>query len=196
MSLFCSNCKKGVPEGLSQCIECKVGYVHQLACLSCRRLVPRGASTCSCRLSEKALPLLPSLPPIELSRRPEASETRIARVVPMSGQEKTSSQMVGFVAPRSAPAIFPGLPSHVSALAVPDTYEAGRFGVTATVTMLGKDAEILTELGQLVVLLHTEAQRLTQFQGRNEHTQGLARSMRNLATEIQEEIEMRTGPPG
>ena len=106
------------------------------------------------------------------------------------------SQMVGFAAPRSAPPIFQGLPSHVSALTVPEQYEVGRFGVTATVTMLGKDAEILNELGQLVVLLHTEAQRLTQFQGRNEHTQGLARSMRNLATEIQEEIEMRTGPPG
>lgn len=195
MGLFCTNCKRGVPEGFSQCVECKVGYVHQLACLSCRRLVPRGASACSCGV-EKAPPLLPSPPPLELSRQPEASETHIARVVPMSGQARTRSQMVGFVAPISAPAIFPGLPSHVSALAVPDTYEAGRFGVTATVTMLGKDAEILNELGQLVVLLHTEAQRLTQFQGRNEHTQGLARSMRNLATEIQEEIEMRTGPPG
>jgi len=200
MGLFCTNCKRGVPEGLSQCVECKVGYVHQLACLSCRRLVPRGASTCSCGL-EKVPPLLPSPPPLDLPRQTgarisEVPETRISKSMPGGGMARMGTQMVGFVAPRSAPAIFPGLPSHVSALTVPEEYEAGRFGVTATVTMLGKDAEILNELGQLVVLLHTEAQRLTQFQGRNEHTQGLARSMRNLATEIQEEIEMRTGPPG
>jgi hypothetical protein len=106
------------------------------------------------------------------------------------------SRVVGFAAPMSAPSLLPRLPSHVSTLTVPEKYKAGRYGVTATVTMPAKDVEILNELAQLVVLLHTEAQKLTQFQGRNEHTQLLARSMRNLATEIQEEIEMRTGPPG
>jgi hypothetical protein len=159
MGLYCTNCKKGVPEGLSQCMECKAGYVHQLACLFCRRSVPRGVAMCGC----SGLPVLPSPPPLDISQRQEIPETRISKVTPRSDLARMGSQMVGFAAPRSAPPIFQGLPSHVTALTVPEEYEA---------------------------------QRLTQFQGRNEHTQGLARSMRNLATEIQEEIEMRTGPPG
>lgn len=77
---------------------------------------------------------------------------------------------------------------------VVEQYSAGRYGVEATVTMPAIDVEILNELGGLVALLHQMASKCNQFTGLSEHTRSVIRSMRILATDVQEEIENRLGP--
>ena len=184
MPLYCSNCLKMVPEGSAQCYECKAGFVHQLICYNCKRPVQRGASTCTCGQMLAKLPTLPSL-----------SVDRPAMAGQVVRAPADSPSLVGFTAPPSAPPALPGLPAHVKSLRISEEYNAGRYGVTATVSMPAKDVEIMNKLGQMVVLLHTVAQEMNQFQGHAEHTRSLIRAMRNLATDIQDEIEMRTGPP-
>jgi hypothetical protein len=103
--------------------------------------------------------------------------------------------VVGMSGPTSAPSVLPGLPSHIQQVTVRSEYQAGRFGVTATVQIPEKDVAIMNTLGQLVVLLHTVAKDMNNFQGHTEHTRSLIRGMRDLASDIQDEIEMRTGPP-
>lgn len=77
---------------------------------------------------------------------------------------------------------------------IPDTYQAGRFGVSAEVTIPPRDATIMNEILQLVQLLHGMAARLNQFQGTTDHTRQLIRDMRSLANLAQEEVELRRGP--
>jgi len=84
------------------------------------------------------------------------------------------------------------------ALAVPrvsEVYAAGRYGVTATVTMPAGDVEILNELATLAELLSVMATKAgSGFRGYTEHTRKMVRDMRILAADIQEEIEQRRGP--
>lgn len=80
-----------------------------------------------------AMPSMPNLPPLALA----------------------------IVAPNSAPPVLPGLPSHVGLAVVSETYNAGRFGVSATVTRPALDVEILNEMGQVVVVAHTVASRIS-----------------------------------
>jgi hypothetical protein len=172
MGLYCTTCCNVVPNGFGQCLACKAGHVPQLACATCRRTVQRGATTCPYCDDRSAL----ARQPVDLPRFEE------------------TSAVVGFVAPLAAPPALPGLPPHVSSLAIPESYSAGKFGVTATVRIPPQDVEIMNQLGQLVVLLHTMAQRMNSFQGHSEHTRTLIRAMRVLATDVQDEIETRTGP--
>jgi hypothetical protein len=92
----------------------------------------------------------------------------------------------------------PELPG--TSLAVPvvrpvvERYDAGRFGIKAEVTIPAGDVNRMNELGQLVSLLHVVAGHLAQFTGLTDHTRKLIRDMRVLATDAQEEIEMRRGP--
>jgi hypothetical protein len=78
--------------------------------------------------------------------------------------------------------------------AVPEVYRGGKFGVEAVVTMAGVDAAVLTELLQFAAMLHAMASRTGQLAGHSDHTRKIIREMRNLATEIQEEVETRRGP--
>ena len=168
MSLFCSICKNEVPEGFNQCVACKAGFAPQLACASCRRLVPRGAATCT------------------------ACERSIAVAASM---EVPSTQLAMASLP-FAPPVLPGLPSHVGLVRVPEQYQAGRFGVSATVQVPALDVEIMNEMAQVVVILHTLAAKMNRFQGIMESTRSVIRQCRALATELQDEIESRRGPQG
>jgi hypothetical protein len=177
MSLYCSICTSGVPEGFNQCLACKAGFAPQLACVACRRLVPRGDATCKvCERGDREVQIrsleitVPAMPP------PTA---------------------LSIVAPLAAPPALPGLPAHVSLAApISETYRAGRFGVDAKVQVPAKDVEIMNEMAQVVVILHTLAGKMNHFQGLMESTRNCIRQCRHLATELQDEIETRRGPQG
>lgn len=77
---------------------------------------------------------------------------------------------------------------------VPDTHVAGRFGARAVVSMNGDDADILTKMNQMVVLLHALAGEMTKFQGVADSTRRIIRGCRTLAADLQEEVEVRRGP--
>jgi hypothetical protein len=153
MALFCSVCKSQVPEGFGQCLACKAGFAPQLACEMCRRLVPRGAAECStcARTARQAMPL-----PVE-----NASPAPTALMASSRMPSLPSPRAISIVAPNAAPAVLPGLPSHVGLSVVPEQYNAGRFGVTATVTVPALDVEVMNELGQVVVVAHTIASRIS-----------------------------------
>ncbi len=82
----------------------------------------------------------------------------------------------------------------VTAKPVLERYEAGQYGVKALVQMAGEDAAILNELLQLVGYLHAMAARSNQFRGHTDNTRKMIRQMRDLATLVQEEVELRRGP--
>jgi hypothetical protein len=88
------------------------------------------------------------------------------------------------------------IPAAARAAPIAEIYQAGRYGVKAEVSRPPGDVAILNELGRLVELLHAMAARANQFVGQSEHTIKMRRDMRVLATDIQEEIELRTGPRG
>jgi hypothetical protein len=78
---------------------------------------------------------------------------------------------------------------------VREVYAAGRYGVSAVVTMPAGDVEILNELGRLAELLGAMATKTgTGLRGYTDHTRKVVRDMRALAADIQEEIELRRGP--
>lgn len=77
---------------------------------------------------------------------------------------------------------------------IPEEYEAGKLGVSATVQIPAAHAAVMNDMGQLVSLLHAMATKLVTLPG--DGARHLARSMRMLATDIQDEIERRVGPQG
>lgn len=143
MSLICSVCKNDVPEGFGQCVACKAGFAPQLACRACGKLVARGAATCAVCVRSAAL-VAPS-------------RTEGGGPWPLLPPPKA----ISIVAPNAAPPALPGLPSHVGLQVVSEQYNAGRFGVTATVQVPALDVEILNEMGQVVVVAHTMASRIS-----------------------------------
>lgn len=79
---------------------------------------------------------------------------------------------------------------------VPQSYRQSKFGVESEVTYNGTDAEILTLMGQAVTALHLLAAKMNTFQGLMQSTRDVIKGCRNLATDLQEEIELRRGPQG
>lgn len=78
--------------------------------------------------------------------------------------------------------------------AVPARYVSRKFGVEAEVVLNGQDAEILTKMGQVAALLQVLAQNMNNFQGVMDSTRRVIKACRNLAADIQEEVEVRRGP--
>lgn len=72
--------------------------------------------------------------------------------------------------------------------------DAGRFGAISTVQMSGNDADIMTKMNQVAMMLHALAAEMNTFQGVGETTRGVIRGCRDLATRLQEEVEIRRGP--
>jgi hypothetical protein len=179
--LFCTVCHNEVPQGFAQCVACKVGYARELACATCRKVVPRGVS--SCAACERRSTLVPASPPAE--PLPLAIALPTLPPPPMA-----------LLVPSSAPPAMPGLPAHISRSLVPEVYQAGKFGVDATVRIPALDVEILNEMASVVVILHTLASKMNNFQGISESTRHVIRQCRMLATELQDEIETRRGPLG
>jgi len=197
MSLVCTICKNSVPEGFSHCLVCNAGHVPQLQCGKCATLVNRGSSTCSCdQIIRRMASELPDLPLYQSPQQTKSQQTSSSAELTQRATESfPGGEVVGFQSPISAPSVLPGLPAHVSVAVVPKEYDAGRYGVTAKVTIPEKDVGVMNDWAQLVVLLHTMAKRGNEFQGHTEHTRRVIRAMRDLASDIQDEIEMRTGPP-
>ena len=107
-----------------------------------------------------------------------------------------ATELVAVEPPTGAARAVAAIPAAARSQQVAERYRAGRYGVEAEVTRPAGDVAILNELGKLVELLHAMAARANQFVGQSEHTVKMRRDMRVLATDIQEEIELRTGPRG
>jgi hypothetical protein len=96
----------------------------------------------------------------------------------------------------------PGLPTtfngaHLPApYKVPNSHIQRKFGVESEVIFEGEDATILSTMSQAATLLHALAAKMNGFQGMMPSTRDVIRSCRNLATLLQEEIEVRRGPQG
>lgn len=170
MSLYCANCYRGrlgqaapLSPGELCCPRC--GRSDYIGCDVCGGLLPIGMPSCP-RCVEVPLPRSEMLPP---------PRSEIAVV----------------------PSAMPALPDLLSVVPlvprVPERYSGGRFGVEAEVVVPAGDVERMNELGQLVSLLHVLASRCAQFGLLTDHTRKLIRDMRVLATDAQEEIEMRRG---
>ena len=171
MSLYCANCNRGrlgqaapLSQGELCCPRC--GRSDYLACDVCGGLLPIGMPSCP-RCMEVPPPRSEMLPEGVLQPRSEVAVVMPALPV--------------------LPALVPVVPR------VPERYSGGRFGVEAEVTVPAGDAARMNELGQLVSLLHVLASRCAQFGLLTDHTRKLIRDMRILATDAQEEIEIRRG---
>lgn len=152
MSLFCSICKNDVPEGFGQCVACKAGFAPQLACRTCGKLVPRGSAICAA--CARSVAMVPVQPPVVQAADPAEYPFMPAMPLP-------PPMAISIIAPSTAPSVLPGLPSHVGLSVVPEQYNAGRFGVKAIVYAPPLDVEIMNELGQVVVVAHTIASRIS-----------------------------------
>jgi hypothetical protein len=137
-----------------------------LICGTCNQAVPAGSSFCSNCEPVLSLPLPGAAP---------APPTGLVRANPLHG----------------IPALASGLPGPVSS-----GYRQNRFGVEAQVQLNGRDAEILTKMRQTAALLHVLAQEINNLQGHMQSTRALIKSCRNLANDLQEEVEVRLGPQG
>ena len=213
MSLYCTICRYPVPEGVNQCINCRNGFIPQLACSNCNRTLARGSNSCfQCR-----------------HERPGAVGPDLEPTTPDSGMQSLAPRPPSFIVQNlvSAPPVLPGLPAHVNAMPMlPECYRVSRNGVVAdirtpagdienmqamgqTVVILhtlaakmsefsigirtsGEVVEIVQLLGQTVVILHTLAGRMNGFMGHMELTRQNIRGGRLLATGLQEEVEMFT----
>lgn len=177
MALHCTACQQAVPQDFAVCLSCQNGYVSSLACDRCGNVVPRGDSVC---------------------QRCEGNRVR--------GQERRQEPRVAapgaMVAVSINPASIngltnvPGLPPGMLPERVPETYVQRRFGVESHVQMSGQDASILTEMGQVAMLLHALAGRMNELAGHMGSTRDCIKSCRILAMTLQEEIEVRRGPQG
>ena len=71
---------------------------------------------------------------------------------------------------------------------------AGELGVTAEVQLNGRDAEILTKMGQTAALLLALANEMNGLKGHMASTRSLITKARILSAELQGEVEVRLGP--
>jgi hypothetical protein len=148
-----------------------------LYCISCRVTLTPGQVVCSqCGGVDLAC--------VQCHQRPAGFSICPVCDVAVAGSRQSDVQIALSEIPAAV-----GLASRVS-----ETYQAGRFGVCATVSIPPRDAAIMNELLQLAQLLHGMAGRLNQFQGMTDHTRQVIRDMRTLANLAQEEVEMRRGP--
>lgn len=90
-----------------------------------------------------------------------------------------------------------GLPPGVSPPGrVPTGYMQRRGGVEAEVRMNGQDADILTRMRQMAAMCYAMAEELNRLQGVMASTRALTKSLRVLAADLQEEVDVRLGPQG
>jgi hypothetical protein len=71
--------------------------------------------------------------------------------------------------------------------------QRSRFGPSTEMFPNEGDTVIMNEMGEEIIRLHHLAQRMTKFAGHMESTRACIRECRNLATSLQEEIEVRRG---
>lgn len=71
-----------------------------------------------------------------------------------------------------------------------------KHGVEAVISVNPGDIEIMQAMSQLAVVLHAVAEKMNHFVGHMEITRENIKWCRSLATNLQEEIELRKGPQG
>lgn len=149
----------------------------QLRCGDCGSLVERGWNFCpTCK---------PEMPGRSLALKPDVQRG------PSNGSH-LAVQPTGLL---PLPPSFGGAPLPMP-MVVPPSYVQNRFGVSAEVQLSGQDAEILTLMSQAATLLHGLAAKMNTFSGVMKSTRDVIRGCRDLATLLQEEIEVRRGPQG
>jgi len=201
--LYCGSCRRVVEGGQSQCPDCRNGFVAQLVCGDCGRPVARGLSSCpQCSVSlagrQPVINInIGSQPPHSgIGAQPPTGTAEAATAAALVVGSRRPSTSVGLAPLTEAPPVLPGLPAHVRLPELlPETYRQDRFGVKAEVQTDPRDTHIMNEMAQLVVVLHTVAEHMsTGFSGHMDSTRKLIKGCRNLAADLQEEIEIRVGP--
>jgi hypothetical protein len=118
----------------------------------------------------------------------------------ISGQSQCTCRSALSVADPPRPTVLlpplAALPVRALTQPIPESYKVARFGVEAEVQLVPGDVEILTLMSQAVMALHALAQKMNQFRGSMDSTRRCISGCRNLATQLQEEIELRRGPQG
>lgn len=172
--LYCKACRQVVGAGDNQCRNCGNGFVGTLICGGCGSEVPRGSPSCS-RCS-------PSV-------NPHARPPSVDVLVSVGGARG------GGALPNVGALSIPGLPLGLP-VPVREVYSHGKFGVSAEVTMNGRDADILTKMQQTAALLNVLAAEMNNLQGHMPSTREVIKGCRKMAADIQEEVEVRLGPQG
>jgi RNA polymerase subunit RPABC4/transcription elongation factor Spt4 len=183
VSLYCIVCKSPVDEGLNQCYNCKTGFTSQLACSVCRRPVSRGLASCPyCGIVQQA----PN-PSADIVLMPPVGQSlhNLIGLVPLPELSKL---------PVSLP-VLPGLPMRATQ-PPPERYMVRKHGVEAEVAVPPGDIEIMQAMSNLAIVLHAVAEKMNHFVGHMEITRENIKGCRSLATNLQEEIELRKGPLG
>jgi len=176
MSLYCVTCRSLAEDGSAVCRNCGNGFTSQLACAICHRVVQRGTAFCA-TCAQVGVPTLEVAPAPDIERDRQAIMRRPSLPIPPGG---------GLALPH-----LPGI--SLEHARVVDSYQAGDFGARADVQMNGHDANILTKMNQTIVLLHALAQEMNNFCALSDSTRRVIKGCRNLATDMQEEVEMRVG---
>jgi RNA polymerase subunit RPABC4/transcription elongation factor Spt4 len=179
MALYCTGCRTMAREGSALCENCRNGFISKLACATCNKVVPSGQAFCA-----------------TCAQGSSAQGYVGGRVEVFPGAGAIVPVPRGQIPPLASLSTLPALPPGLSpeTMVVPERYSAGRFGADAEVQMNGRDAEILTKMNQVAMLLHALAAEMNTFQGMGESTRHLIKGCRNLATDLQEEVEVRKGP--
>lgn len=175
MALYCTNCRTVAGQGEATCGNCRNGFTSKLACGSCNKVVPSGQAYCG-----------------DCDRR---------------GYGQGAGGSYGGGRELARPEPFPIDPRHptyggnlpalpgmsMDRIVVPDYHRAGEHGALSEVQMSGNDANILTKMNALVVVLYQIAEDMSGFMQKAESTRVLIKGCRNLAADIQEEVEVRRG---
>lgn len=169
MALYCTNCRTVASAGEATCGNCRNGFVSKMACGSCNKVVPTGQSYC-----------------------PDGCDRRLAR----GGRAFEETELFPRdprypVAGGALPALAGG---SLAKIYVPEAYQAGQHGAISDVQMAGRDAEILTKMNALVAVLYAVAEDMSIFVQKADSTRALIKGCRNLAADLQEEVEVRRGP--
>lgn len=118
--------------------------------------------------------------------------------MPPAGQSFTAVGFPGLVPlPEllKLPVSLPGLPMRVTQ-PPPERYMVRKHGVEAEVAVPPGDIEIMQSMSNLAIVLHVVAEKMNHFVGHMEITRENIKWCRSLATNLQEEIELRKGPLG
>lgn len=171
--LYCVTCRSVVEEGNALCRVCQNGFVSSLACGTCQKVAPKGFSYCPhCGRGDGSSSMVPQ-------QRDQWD--------PRHSQGRRDESSVSLVLPKLPPGI------SLDRIRVHDNYVAGSFGAQAEVQMNGRDSEILTKMNQVAVLLLALGQEMNDLCALSDSTRKVVKGCRNLAADIQEEVEVRVG---
>lgn len=182
MALYCTTCRTMAENGSALCKVCGNGFTSRLACATCNRVVASGQAFCESCASR-------GLDPHRQSSSNEFFPNIPSSMVPARREhEHEQSSVMGLTLPKLPPGI------SLDRVHVPEARTGGKFGAIADIQMNGRDAEILTKMNQVVLLLHALAAEMNEFQAFSDSTRKVIKGCRNLAADLQEEVESRVGP--